>query len=124
MTISLVTGAGSGIGAATARTLGARGDRVVCADLDMHRAEALAAELGEAVAVQADVADEASSTRMVEAAIDAYGDLDVLVACAGIEIGGDALAVDAATFRRVVDVNLTGSFLSAQHAARAMRDHR
>lgn len=122
MSISLVTGAGSGIGAATARTLDARGDRVVCVDLDLHRAEAVAAELGDAVAVEADVADEASSTRMVEAALDAYGDLDVLVTCAGIEIGGDVLEVDAATFRRVVDVNLTGSFLSAQHAARAMRD--
>jgi NAD(P)-dependent dehydrogenase (short-subunit alcohol dehydrogenase family) len=122
VTISLVTGAGSGIGAATARALAARGDRVVCADLDLSRAESVAAKLGDAVAVQVDVADEASSERMVEVALEAFGGLDVLVACAGIEIGGDALEVDAATFRRVVDVNLTGSFLSAQHAARAMRE--
>ncbi len=121
MMVSLVTGAGSGIGAATAKVLADRGDRVVCADIDGDAAGRTASQLDGAIAVQADVTDPASSEAMVAAAIAAHGRLDAAVACAGIEIGGDTLDFDIATFRRIVDVNLTGSFLTAQHAARAMR---
>ncbi len=121
MTVSLVTGAGSGIGAATARLLARRGDQVVCVDLDRERAEATAAECDQAVAVAADVAVEADCDLMAEAALDAFRDLDAVVTCAGIEINGDSLHFDAATFRRVMDVNVTGSFLTAQRATRVMR---
>jgi NAD(P)-dependent dehydrogenase (short-subunit alcohol dehydrogenase family) len=58
---------------------------------------------------------------MVKIALEHHGDIDNLVACAGIEIGGKALDIDMTTFRRVVDVNLSGSFLSAQRVARAVR---
>jgi len=122
MTVSLVTGAGSGIGAATATALAARGDKVVCVDLDGARAAATAADLDGAIAISADITSEDDSDRMVERTLDQFGRLDVLVACAGIEISGNALDVDVATFRQVVDVNLTGSFLSAQRAARVMRN--
>ncbi len=121
MTVSLVTGAGSGIGAATAAVLAQRGDLVVCADLDESAARKVASSLPGAVAIAADVTDAADCDRMVEAALEHGGGLDAVVACAGIEIGGDALELDAATFRRVIDVNLTGSFLTAQRSARAMR---
>jgi NAD(P)-dependent dehydrogenase (short-subunit alcohol dehydrogenase family) len=120
MTVSLVTGAGSGIGAATAAVLGERGDRVVCADVDEAAARHVAASLPDATAVSADVADEDACDRMVATAVEFGGGLDAVVACAGIERGGKAIDLDAATFRRVVDVNLTGSFLTAQRAARAM----
>jgi NAD(P)-dependent dehydrogenase (short-subunit alcohol dehydrogenase family) len=120
MTVSLVTGAGSGIGAATAAVLGERGDRVACADLDERAAREVAASLPDAIAVAADVADEDSCDRMVRAAVEFGGGLDAVVACAGIEAGGNALELDVATFRRVVEVNLTGSFLTARQAARAM----
>jgi NAD(P)-dependent dehydrogenase (short-subunit alcohol dehydrogenase family) len=123
MTISLVTGAGSGIGAAAAKILSDRGDRVICADIDGDAARHVASRLPEATVVQVDVTDAASSEAMVAEAIAAYGRLDVAVACAGIEVGGDTLEFDAAMFRRIIDVNLTGSFLTAQHAARTMRDH-
>lgn len=121
MPVSLVTGAGSGIGAATARLLARRGDRVVCADLDGERAEATAAECDRAVAVAADVAVESDCDLMAEAALGAFGDLDAVVACAGIEINGESLRFDAEAFRRIMDVNVTGSFLTAQRAARVMR---
>lgn len=120
MSVSLVTGAGSGIGAATAAVLGERGDRVVCADIDEAAAREVAASLPDAIAVAVDVADEGSCERMVRAAVEFGGGLDAVVACAGIEAGGPALDLDAATFRRVVDVNLTGSFLTARQSARAM----
>lgn len=123
MTVSLVTGAGSGIGAAVAKILSERGDRVVCADIDDDAAHRVASRLSEATAVRVDVADAASSEAMVAEAIAAYGRLDATVACAGIEVGGDTFEFDAAMFRRIIDVNLTGSFLTAQHAARAMREH-
>jgi NAD(P)-dependent dehydrogenase (short-subunit alcohol dehydrogenase family) len=120
MSVSLVTGAGSGIGAATAAVFGERGDRVVCADLDEASARSVAASLPDAIAIGADVADEESCDRMVRTAVEFGGGLDAVVACAGIEAGASALDLDAATFRRVVDVNLTGSFLTARRAARAM----
>lgn len=120
MQVSLVTGAGSGIGAATAAVLAERGDRVVCADLDGAAATRVAASLPDAIAVQVDVTDGDACDRMIEAAVTFGGHLDAVVACAGIEAGADALDLDAAAFRQVVDVNLTGSFLTAQRAARVM----
>lgn len=120
--VSLVTGAGSGIGAATAAVLADRGDHVVCADLDQARAEQVAAGLTGAVAVRVDVADEAQVENMVDTAISRFGRLDAVVACAGIEVAVPALDLDLATFRRVLDVNLVGSFLTARVAARHMID--
>ena len=120
MAVALVTGAGSGIGAAVARRLARRGDRVVCVDVDGMRAEEVAAGIDGSLALEADVTDEEQSEAMVAAALDRFGDLHAAVTCAGIERGGDSLGFDAATFRRVVDVNLPGSVLTAREAARAM----
>lgn len=122
MAVALVTGAGSGIGKATARRFGARGDRVVCVDLDGDRAARTAAGIEGALPVAADVTDEAQCDDMVAAALDRFGRLDAAVASAGIEEAGNTLDFDADIFRRIVDVNLTGSFLTAQRAARAMKD--
>lgn len=120
--VCLVTGAGSGIGAATAATLAGRGDHVVCADLDAERALEVAATLPSAISVGVDVTDATQCERVVARATEAFGGLDAVVACAGIEEGSHALDLDAETFRRVVDVNLTGSFLTARAAARPMAD--
>ena len=122
MRISLVTGAGSGIGAATARLLHERGDAVVCADLDGPRVADVARDLDRATAVECDVTDQDAVDRMIDTALTEYGDLDAVVACAGIEVPADTLDLDIELFRHIVDVNLTGSFLTAQRAARAMRD--
>ena len=121
MAVSIVTGAASGIGAATAGALAGRGDHVVCVDLDEAGAVRTADQLDGAIGIGADVTVADDCEQMVAAALDHWGDIDAAVACAGIEIGGSALDIDPATFRRVVDVNLTGSFLTAQAAARAMR---
>ena len=121
MVVSIVTGAASGIGAATAGVLARRGDHVVCVDLDEAGAVRTADQLDRAIGVGADVTMAEDCERMVAAALEQFGGIDAAVACAGIEIGGPALDVDPAMFRRVVDVNLTGSFLTAQAAARAMR---
>ena len=126
MVVSIVTGAASGIGAATARRLAARGDAVVCADLNESGAAATAdsitADGGEALAYALDVTDEAATDAMAAATLDRFGDLHNAVACAGMELHGHSLTFSVEDFRRTVDVNLTGCFLTAQRSARAIVD--
>ncbi|MFK4037889.1 SDR family NAD(P)-dependent oxidoreductase [Nonomuraea wenchangensis] len=111
--VALVTGAGSGIGRAMAVAFAKAGARVVAADVDWARAEETAAVVGEAaLAVTADVGDQASVAALVEAAIGAYGRIDVLCNNAGIL---DTMALPAEitpeVWDRVIRVNLTGAFL-------------
>jgi NAD(P)-dependent dehydrogenase (short-subunit alcohol dehydrogenase family) len=110
---AFVTGAGSGIGEATARALVAEGGRVVLADVDAHAVEALAVELGEqATATALDVRDEDD----VAAAIAGVGRLDALVNVAGIGSTTNAPDTSLDTWERVFAVNVTGTFLCCKHA--------
>ena len=113
----LVTGAGHGLGEAIARLAAARGARVGVLDLDGDAAAAVAADLPGAVALQADTTDEAA----VEAALDALGEVPDGVVCnAGIVRFGPLRDLSLADWRAVVDVNLTGTFVTARAAARRM----
>jgi 3-oxoacyl-[acyl-carrier protein] reductase len=106
---ALVTGAGSGIGAAIAAELAAAGDRVVVVDRDGAAAERIAARLGGlAIAVAADVTVAADLDRAVEAA-RAGGGLDVLINCAGVSDITPTAELGIETVRRVLDINLTGA---------------
>ena len=120
MTVSLVTGAGSGIGAATAAALAARGDVVVCVDVDPAAARRTAAGLGQAEAVTLDVRDEAGWATVTAGVVERHGRLDVAVACAGIQVTAPAHELALDDFERAVGVNLTGVFLTCRAAARAM----
>ncbi|MCM6764481.1 SDR family oxidoreductase [Rathayibacter sp. ZW T2_19] len=121
---ALVTGAGSGIGRAVAERFAREGARVAFTDRDLGAARDAAAAHPDAVAVALDISDEAS----VEAAfaqLDADGRApDVVVANAGVQLfGQDAKIADLSleAWRRTIDINLTGTFLTVKHAVRAMR---
>lgn len=120
--VTVVTGAGSGIGAATAAVLAERGGTVVCADIDEAAARRTAASLPAAVAVRADVRSAPDCEAMVAVATGFRGGLDALVACAGVEEQAVGHQLDEAVFDRTIAVNLRGSFLAARAAARAMID--
>jgi sorbitol-6-phosphate 2-dehydrogenase len=122
---ALVTGAAQGLGEALARRLAGEGCDVVLADVNGDKAataaRAVEADTGRrALGVRADVTDADSCAAMVGAAVDAFGKLDILIANAGILKAGDITEFAPADWKRVVDVNLFGYFLSAQAAARVM----
>ena len=119
--VAIVTGASSGLGDRFARVLHAAGASVVVAARRVERLEALAAELGERVrTVRCDVSDESSTARLVEAAADAFGRIDVLVNNAGVGGPAPAETMGLDEFRHNVDVNLVGLFALTQQAARHM----
>ena len=124
---ALVTGAGSGIGQAVARALGAAGARVAVTELPerLERAEATVAELraagGEAVPLPLDVRDLDSIAACVDAARSG-GRLDILVNNAGVNVRQPAFDVTEEAWDLVLATNLKGLFFTAQAAARVMRD--
>jgi len=123
--VFIVTGGASGLGAGTARVLAANGGKVVIADLNKAGGEALAAELGaNARFVETNVADEASAKAAVDLAMTSFGGLNGLINCAGIAIGEKTLGKEGphalATFKRVIEINLIGSFNMIRLAADAM----
>jgi 3-hydroxyacyl-CoA dehydrogenase/3-hydroxy-2-methylbutyryl-CoA dehydrogenase len=122
---ALVVGGASGLGEAAARRLHADDARVVIADLDAQRGEALASELGEgAVFAHADVTDADSVAAAVDAAAAAPGGLRISVCCAGISYGqrlaGRTGPHDLDRFQTVIAVNLVGTFNVLRLAATAM----
>jgi 3(or 17)beta-hydroxysteroid dehydrogenase len=120
---AVITGAGSGLGRATALRLAAEGARVACADLAegpaRDTAAAIAAAGGEAIALAVDVTDERACAGMVEATLGRFGALTTLVNSAGIA-GPAGPAPAAGDWRRVIDVNLSGTWLAAHAAHEAL----
>jgi NAD(P)-dependent dehydrogenase (short-subunit alcohol dehydrogenase family) len=122
MAVTIVTGAGSGIGAATARELARRGDQVVCADVQFDYAQATADGLTDALAIEVDVTRAASCDRMVDDTVRYFGGVDSIVTCAGVEKHGPGHEFAEEDFDWIMSVNLKGTWLSARSAVRAMID--
>ena len=124
--VAIVTGAGSGIGAATAMAMAAEGARVVVADINEAGAKAtvqtIEAARGQAIAMTADVTRAADNQALVERALAAWGALDVFFANAGVpQWKTDVEAVDEPTFDRIFDVNVKGVYLAAKSALPVMK---
>jgi 3-oxoacyl-[acyl-carrier protein] reductase len=120
--VAIVTGAGSGIGAATAARLAAEGAAVVCADIDLGAAERTAAGLVGGSAARLDVADRGGWAELMAACGATHGRLDVLVNNAGITRDRSLLKMSDAEWQEVIDVHLRGTWLGCQHAVPAMRE--
>ncbi|TNM57045.1 acetoin reductase [Brevibacterium sediminis] len=124
--VAVVTGSARGIGQGIAQRLGADGHHVIVADLPSMQdgvaetVTTIESTGGRATVAEVDVTDEDSLSRLVEVAVEAGGKLDVFVANAGIAQVEPLIEYSKADFEKIVDVNLTGVFLSYQAAAKQM----
>ena len=122
--VAIVTGAGSGIGRATAIRFAEEGAKVVAADINeetgRHTIEQIKAAKGEATFVKVDVSLEADIEGMVRAAVEGYGKLDILINNAGAA-GNDWDGTTLEDWHRLIDVNLTSIFLGCKYAIPEMR---
>ncbi|RHW23764.1 SDR family NAD(P)-dependent oxidoreductase [Nocardioides immobilis] len=119
-TVAVVTGASSGIGAATARRLSEHGAAVVLVARRRERLDALVAQIGEAggaaLAIEADLAVREHASRAIQEAVDHYGRLDILVNNAGLMLLGPVVGADTDEWDRMLAINVQG-LMYATHAA-------
>lgn len=118
--VAAVTGGASGIGAATARRLSAEGARVWLLDRAADAAASLADELGDAAAIEVDVADAGAVGRALDHILETDGVVDVMIANAGVTLEASIWDTTPDQLARVVEVNLTGAFHCAARAMAAM----
>ena len=120
---AVVTGGGSGMGAATGRALAAAGAKVALLDVNKEAADAVAAEIG-GLALECDVRDGAAAEQAIAAAREAHGAARIAVNCAGIATGGRIVGRDGPhdleMYRRTIEINLIGSFNIMRLAAADM----
>jgi NAD(P)-dependent dehydrogenase (short-subunit alcohol dehydrogenase family) len=121
--VVFITGAAGGIGSATARRLAREGASIVVADIDKAGAERVAAELPSALALSLDVRKAVDAERAVEATLDRFGRIDVLVNNAGVNTFKDRVDIDAfpeEEWHRVVSIDLDGLYVVSRAVARPM----
>lgn len=118
---ALITGAARGIGLAFAKAYVAEGARVAIADIDVRRAEAAAAEIGDAaIAVQMDVTDQASIDAGIAETVVALGQIDILINNAAIFSAAPISEITRDDYARVFDINVCGTLFTMQAAAKHM----
>jgi sorbitol-6-phosphate 2-dehydrogenase len=127
--IALVTGGAQGLGQAISTRLALEGAHVVVADVNLESAQATANRIvasgdRKAIAVKADVTDEAQVEAMIQGAVQEFGRLDIAVSNAGILIAEEVTEFPAEKWRAVINVNLFGYFLVAKHAAQVFKAQR
>ncbi|MFG2891605.1 3-oxoacyl-ACP reductase [Streptomyces sp. NPDC048248] len=122
---AVITGAGSGIGLATARRLASEGANIVCADIDDTAGKAAADEVG-GTFVQVDVTDDEQVEALYRTAFETYGSVDIAFNNAGISPADDdsILTTGLDAWKRVQEVNLTSVYLCCKYALPYMRDQR
>ncbi|MCT8997436.1 L-iditol 2-dehydrogenase [Chelativorans intermedius] len=121
---ALITGAARGIGRAFAEAYVREGARVAIGDIDIERARASAAEIGEAaIAVEMNVTRQDSIDAAVAATVEAFGQIDVLINNAAIFTAAPIVEIERDDYRRVFDVNVSGTLFTMQAVARHMIDN-
>jgi len=133
--VALVTGGGNGIGEAVVKYLVNKGAKVAIVDMSQKNIDRVVADVkamgGEAIGVQGNVTSEADTAKFIKATVDAFGQLNIVVASAGIIKDSFLLTLDKETgkvsrkmgldkWQPVLDVNLTGTFLTLRDSAEAM----
>jgi NAD(P)-dependent dehydrogenase (short-subunit alcohol dehydrogenase family) len=117
--VALVSGGGSGIGAATARRFALEGAKVVVTGRRQELIQTVATEIG-GVAVAGDTSDPTHAAQAVSTAVGAFGGLDIVVACAGVGFLGSAGDISDENWQRTIDVNLTGAMVIVRAAIPAL----
>lgn len=120
---AVVTGAANGIGRSIAELLLESGANVVALDIEQGALDGLAADLNapeRLVPFLGSVRSRADVRNAIETAVGRFGSIDIMVANAGIAVGQNFLDIDDATWERIIDTNLTGTFYCMQEAARVM----
>ncbi|MBX7259830.1 MAG: SDR family NAD(P)-dependent oxidoreductase, partial [Candidatus Hydrogenedentes bacterium] len=124
--VAVVTGAGRGIGAATARLMAEQGAKVVVSDLDAAPADAVVKEIaaagGTAIAVPGDITDLAFPQSLLQKAVDTYGKLTILVNNAGYTWDGVVQKMTDAQWQAIIDVHLSAPFRMIRAAVPHMRE--
>ncbi len=133
--VALITGGGNGIGEAVAKHLAKHGAKIAIVDMEQKNVDRVVKDIkdmgGEVIGIQANVSSEAETAKFIKATLEAYGRLNIAVTCAGIIRDGLMLSLDKVTgkvsrkmgldrWQPVIDVNLTGTFLTLRDAAEAM----
>lgn len=133
--VAVITGGGNGIGEAVAKYFTRNGAKVVIVDMVQANIDRVVKDIkdmgGEVIGVQANVSSEQDTAKFIKAAVDAFGQINIAVACAGIIRDGTMLTLDKETgkvskkmgldkWQPVIDVNLTGTFLTLRDSAEAM----
>ena len=133
--VAVITGGGNGIGEAVSKYFARQGAKVVVVDMAQGNIDRVVGEIaasgGEVIGVQANVTSEADTARFYQAALEAFGKVNIVVSCAGIIRDGTMLALDKETgkvsrkmgldkWQPVIDTNLTGTFLTIRDGAEAM----
>jgi 3-oxoacyl-[acyl-carrier protein] reductase len=126
--IALITGAGSGIGEATALRFSEEGAKVVINDVDIENANRVAEEIKangkEAIVIMADISKKDEVDNMIKQTIDQFGRLDILVNNAGINRDAFAKKMTEEQWDAVIDINLKGTFLCCQAALKVMSEQK
>ncbi|MDR3684998.1 MAG: SDR family NAD(P)-dependent oxidoreductase, partial [Geothrix sp.] len=133
--VALVTGGGNGIGEAVVKHFARHGAKVAIVDMAQKNLDRVVREVkemgGEAIGIQANVTSEADTARFIKGTVEAFGQLNIAVSCAGIIRDGTMLSLDKETgkvskklgldkWQAVIETNLTGTFLTLRDAAEAM----
>jgi NAD(P)-dependent dehydrogenase (short-subunit alcohol dehydrogenase family) len=126
--VAIVTGAASGIGAASSRLFAAEGAKLALVDQDKVGLGQLASDIeaagGSAIIIPADVSSDAEARAGVDRVIEKWGRIDVLLTAAGMSTGGTVDAIEEAAWDRTFDVNVKGTYLWIHYAIRSMIENK